>query len=63
MEYSSFSDALIGVFIGGTIASGFIWLFYRQRKFEWLLLICVVIASISNFFFGPSLSNPFKMLT
>lgn len=63
MEFSSISDALIGGFIGGTTACGFIWLLFRPGKLEWLWLICVVIASISTFFFGPSLPNPFKMLT
>lgn len=63
MEYSSISDALIGGFISGTIASGFIWLLFRLGKLEWLWLICVVITSFFTFFFGPSLPNPLKMLT
>jgi hypothetical protein len=60
MEYSTISDALIGGFVGGTIAAGFIWLLFRPGKLEWLWFACVGLASIFTFFFGTVLPNPFN---
>lgn len=60
MELSTFSDALIGGLVGGTIAAGFIWLLLRPGKLEWLWLVCIIFTSIFTFFFGYSLANPFN---
>ena len=50
MQLSTISEALIGGLVGGTIAAGSIRVLFIPEKFEWILLACVVLATVVTFF-------------